>query len=85
MNTTTIRISLKDKERLIKFARKVNASSLAEAFRVALSLAEEKLEEFKGDLASLRELLKYSKVVGGDVSEHVDEELAKALRREFSS
>ncbi|HEW93582.1 MAG TPA: hypothetical protein ENF47_02625 [Thermoprotei archaeon] len=82
--TTTIRISLEDKERLIRFARKVNALSLAEAFRMALSLAEEKLEEFKGDINSLKELLKYSKVVGGDVSEHVDEELAKALRSEFS-
>jgi hypothetical protein len=82
--STTIRISLRDKERLVRFAKKVNASSLAEAFRVALTLAEEKLEEFKGDINALRNLLKYSKFVGGNVSEHVDEELAKALMNESS-
>ena len=80
--STTIRVSLEDKERLAKFAKKVNASSLAEAFRIALSMAEEKLEEFKGNVEALRELLKHAKAVGGDVSERVDEELAKALHAE---
>ena len=36
--STTIRVSLEDKERLAKFAKKVNASSLAETFRKALEL-----------------------------------------------
>ncbi len=80
--STTIRISLKDKERLAKFAKKVNASSLAEAFRIALSMAEEKLEEFRGDIEAFKELLKHAKVVGGDISERVDEELAKILQAE---
>jgi len=80
--STTIRVSLEDKERLAKFARKVNASSLAEAFRIALSMAEEKLEEFKGNVEALKELLKHAKVIGGNASEHIDEELAKALQTE---
>ena len=75
--STTIRISLEDKERLARFAKKVNASSLAEAFRIALSMAEEKLEEFRGNMDALRELLRHARAVGGDISERVDEELAK--------
>ncbi|HDJ25975.1 MAG TPA: hypothetical protein ENF34_01500 [Candidatus Bathyarchaeota archaeon] len=80
--STTIRVSLEDKERLARFAKKVNASSLAEAFRIALSMAEEKLEEFRGDVEALNELLKHAKAVGGDASEHVDEELARILQAE---
>ncbi len=80
--STTIRISLKDKERLAKFAKKVNAPSLAEAFRIALAIAEEKLEEFRGDVGALKELLSHAKVVGRDTSERVDEELAEVLRSE---
>ena len=55
---------------------------LIEAFRIALSMAEEKLEEFKGDIEALRELLKHAKVIGGDVSERADEELARILQAE---
>jgi len=80
--STTIRVSLEDKERLARFAKKVNASSLAEAFRIALSIAEEKLEEFRGDIEALKKLLKHAKAVGGDVSERVDEELAGILQAE---
>jgi len=80
--STTIRVSLEDKERLARFAKKVNASSLAEAFRIALSMAEEKLEEFKGDLEALKELLRHAKAIGGDISERVDEELAEILQAE---
>ncbi len=80
--STTIRVSLEDKERLARFAKKVNASSLAEAFRIALSMAEEKLEEFEGNMEALKELLKHAKAVGGDVSKRVDEELARILQAE---
>ena len=80
--STTIRVSLEDKERLAKFAKKVNAPSLAEAFRIALFMAEEKLEEFRGNMEALKELLKHAKAVGGDVSERVDEELARILQAE---
>ena len=80
--STTIRVSLEDKERLAKFAKKVNASSLAEAFRIALSMAEEKLEEFRGDIGALKELLRHAKAIGGDISERVDEELARILQAE---
>ena len=80
--STTIRVSLEDKERLAKFAKKVNASSLAEAFRIALSMAEERLEEFKGNIEALKELLKHAKAIGGDTSERVDEELARILQAE---
>lgn len=80
--STTIRVSLEDKERLARFAKKVNASSLAEAFRIALSMAEEKLEEFRGDIEALRELLKHAKTLGGDISERADEELTRILQAE---
>ena len=80
--STTIRVSAEDKERLAKFDKKVNARSLAEAFRIALAMAEEKLEEFRGDVEALKELLKHAKTVGGNVSERVDEELARALLAE---
>ncbi len=80
--STTVRISLEDKERLTRFAKKINAPSLAEAFRIALSMAEEKLEEFKGNIEALKELLEHARVVGGDISEHIDEELAKTLYTE---
>jgi len=76
---TMIRVSAEDKERLARFAKKVNASSLAEALRIALSMAEERLEEFRGDLEALKELLRHTKTVGGNVSERVDEELAEAV------
>ena len=43
-------------------------------------MAEEKLEEFRGDIEALKKLLKHAKAVGGDVSERVDEELARILQ-----
>jgi len=79
---TMIRVSAEDKERLARFAKKVNASSLAEALRIALSMAEERLEEFRGDLEALKELLRHAKTVGGNISERVDEELAEAVYAE---
>jgi len=80
--STTIRVSLEDKERLARFAKKVNASSLAEAFRIALSMAEERLEEFEGNVEALKELLKHAKTPGGDISERADEELTRILQAE---
>lgn len=80
--STTIRVSLRDKQRLVRFARKVNASSLAEALRIALAMAEERLEAFQGNLEALKEVLKHAKTAGGGVSERVDEELARILRAE---
>jgi len=80
--STTVRISLEDKKRLARFARKVNARSLVEALRLALSMAEEKLDEFKGNLEALKRLLKNVGYVGGRVSERVDEELADIVYRE---
>ena len=80
--STTVRISLEDKKRLARFAKKVNAQSLVEALRIALSMAEEKLDEFKGNMEALRELLKNVRHVGGRISERVDEELADIVYRE---
>ena len=77
--STTVRISLEDKKRLARFAKKVNAQSLVEALRIALSMAEEKLDEFKGNMEALRELLKNVRQVGGRISERVDEELADII------
>ena len=45
-------------------------------------MAEEKLEELKGDTEALKELLKHAEVIGGDVSERVDEELVRILQAE---
>jgi len=45
-------------------------------------MAEEKLEELKGDIEALKELLKHAEVIDGDVSERVDEELARILQAE---
>jgi len=80
--STTVRISLEDKKRLARFAKKVNAQSLVEALRLALSMAEEKLDEFKGNIEALKELLKNVRHVGGRASERVDEELADIIYRE---
>ena len=80
--STTVRISLEDEKRLARFARKVNARSLVEALRLALLMAEEKLDEFKGNLEALKGLLKNVRCVGGRVSERVDEELADIVYRE---
>ena len=80
--STTVRISLEDKKRLARFAKKVNAQSLVEALRLALSMAEEKLDEFKGNMEALRELLKNVRQVGGRISERVDEELANIIYEE---
>ncbi|HDD36785.1 MAG TPA: hypothetical protein ENF50_04915 [Archaeoglobus veneficus] len=80
--STTVRISLEDKKRLARFAKKVNAQSLVEALRLALSMAEEKLDEFKGNMEALRELLKNVRQVGGRISERVDEELADIIYEE---
>jgi len=80
--STTIRISLEDKKRLAIFARRVNAKSLAEALRIALLMAEEKLDEFKGNVEALKELLKNARHIGGRTSERVDEELANIIYRE---
>jgi len=77
--STTVRISLEDKRRLARFAKKVKARSLVEALRLALSMAEEKLDEFKGNMEALRELLKNVRQVGGRISERVDEELADII------
>jgi len=80
--STTVRISLEDKKRLARFAKKVNAQSLVEALRIALSMAEEKLDEFKGNMEALRELLKNVRQVGGRISERVNEELADIIYEE---
>ena len=80
--STTVRISLEDKKRLARFAKKVNARSLVEALRLALSMAEEKLDEFKGNIEALKKLLKNMGRVGNRVSERVDEELADIIYRE---
>ena len=47
-----------------------------------MSSSSARSEEFKGDIEALRELLKHAKVIGGDVSERADEELARILQAE---
>jgi hypothetical protein len=79
--STTVRISKGDKERLARLARRLKVQTLAEALRRALAKAEEGDEQFMGDLDALARTLRSARPVGGNVSERVDEELAKALEK----
>ncbi len=58
-------LSPEDLELLAKFAEKIHASSLSEALRMAIALAEVKLREIGEDLRAAKELLRKLKVLGG--------------------
>jgi hypothetical protein len=77
--STTIRVSVEDKARLARFAKKFNAKTLTEALRKTLEKAEESDERFEGNLDALAETLRSAGARRGDVSTKVDRELAKAL------
>lgn len=77
--STTIRVSKEDKRRLMNFAKRRNAASMTEAFRIALTLAENKDDDFMGNVNALRETLRHAGSRGTRISENVDEELARAI------
>jgi predicted transcriptional regulator len=77
--STTIRVSKDDKERLVRLAKRLNAKTMTEVLRMALTKAEEGNEHFEGNLNALSKTLRNARAHGGNVSKKVDEELAKAI------
>jgi predicted DNA-binding protein len=83
--STTIRVSRRDKEALESLQRRLGTKTMAETLRKAISMAEASDEGFQGDTNELREVLRLSrqwKSGRHDVSEQVDDELAKAIHEE---
>ncbi len=72
---TTVRISIRDKERLERIARLLGFRSLASALRYLLDVAERELEEYRGDLNAVLASLKHAVDVGETSAERVDEYL----------
>lgn len=79
MSGATIRIPRRDKERLERIAKKTGSRKLSNAFRFALSAAERETEEFHGEISKRFVAHKFVRSAGGDVSEHIDENLADGL------
>ncbi|MDG6975776.1 MAG: hypothetical protein JRN16_02715 [Nitrososphaerota archaeon] len=83
--STTIRVSEKDKEALETLRRRIGARTMAETLRYAIATAEAEDERFVGNVDALGELLSAagrSSAGKVRVTEHVDEELARALAKE---
>ena len=75
MKYTTIRISVRDKERLERIAKLLKCKSLTDALRFALSVAERELDKVKGDLNHVLASLKYARDVGETRAEDIDKYL----------
>lgn len=74
MSYTTIRLSVKDKEKLEKLARKLG-KNLSETLRYAITVAEKESDNFRGDLDKVLSTLKHGKDIGATNAERVDEYL----------
>ena len=79
MRYVTIRISVKDKERLKRLAKFLGYRSLIDALRYALDVAEEEVDKVKGDLNDVLSSLKYARNVGETSAEDVDRYLYSGL------
>lgn len=75
MKYTTIRISVRDKERLERLAKLLKCRSLSDALRYALSVAEREIDKVKGDLDHVLASLRYARDVGETRAEEVDKYL----------
>ena len=75
MKYTTIRISVRDKERLERIAKLLKCKSLTDALRYALSVAEREIDKVKGDLNHVLASLKYARDVGETQAEDIDKYL----------
>ena len=75
MKYTTIRISVRDKERLERIAKLLKCKSLTDALRFALSVAEREIDKVKGDLNHVLASLKYARDVGETQAEDIDKYL----------
>lgn len=78
--STTIRVSIQDKKRLERLARRIGASTMSAALRKAIELAEVDDENFTGKPEELSKTLRHSTSLGRTVSNDVDKELAEAIR-----
>ncbi len=72
---TTIRVSVKDKERLERLAKLLGYRTLTEALRYALDAAEKELERREGSVEKVLASLRYAKDIGITGPEDVDEAL----------
>ena len=75
MKYTTIRISVKDRERLKRLAKLLGYRSLSDTLRYALDVAEKEVDKVKGDLNDVLSSLKYARDVGETSAEDVDKYL----------
>ncbi len=75
MKYTTIRVSVKDKERLERIAKLLKLNSLAEALRYALSVAEKEIDRVEGSLDKVFSSLKYARDIGETSAGEVDKYL----------
>ena len=75
MRYTTIRVSVKDKERLERLAKLLKCRRLSDALRYALSVAEREIDKVRGDLDHVLASLKYARDVGETWAEDVDKYL----------
>lgn len=69
---TTIRISIRDKERLERLTKLLKYKNLTDALRFALDVAERKIDKMNGDVESVFTSLKYSKDIGQTNAEEID-------------
>ena len=72
---TTIRLSLKDKERLEKLSKLMGSKSLAETLRYVLDIAEREFDKYGASLDSVLSALKYSRDIGETNAKDVDKYL----------
>jgi hypothetical protein len=79
MNSATIRVPKRDKQRLERLAKKIGNRKLSEAFRFALSVAERDTDTFQGNIEALVKRRNSVRAVGGKVSEKVDDILAGSI------
>ena len=72
---TTIRISVRDKERLKRLAKLLGYDSIADTLRYALDLVEKEVDKTSGDLNKVLSSLKYAKDIGETTAEEIDKYL----------
>ena len=72
---STIRVPIRTKEKIKKFATKIKAKSLAEAIEKAIDISEQEYDKFRGDINKVIESLSAAKDIGETNAEKIDEYL----------
>jgi len=72
---TTIRISIEDKERLMRIAKLIKAKRIVDALRYALDAAERELSKCSVDPTIMLKTLKYARDIGETNAEELDKYL----------